>query len=288
MEGNTPFIAAGSSGALLRHFPAPCSRFHGSLLLLPALGVPARRYARCAELLAEGGLQVTLMEWRGVGDSPLHASRARDFGFAELLDEDIPTTLRDMREAAPEAPLWIMGHSLGGHLGAITAGRLQETIDGLILVACGSPWLGAYAGRTRRRIQLLCALIPLCNALLGYFPGNRIGFGGRQPRRLMRDWRALALTGHYSAEGIDENVEAGMATYTGPVLSLRLSDDDFAPESAVRAVTGKLAAATLETDVIEADELAGPADHFHWTRRPEALAARVVDYCARITLETDR
>lgn len=288
MDGTTQFPGAHAVGPLLRHFPAQRKTPLGSLLLLPALGVPARQYSGCAALLAEAGIAVTLMEWRGVGDSPLRASRGCNFGFAELLDEDIPAALRGMRAAAPEAPLWIMGHSLGGHLGAITAGRLQETVDGLILLACGSPWINAYPAPTRRRIRLLCALIPLSNVLLGYFPGDRIGFGGRQPRRLMRDWRALALTGRYTAEGIDEDLDAGLAHYAGSVLSLRMADDSFAPAEAVCAVTDKLTAAEIENAVIGEAELGQKADHFRWARQPEPVATRVAEWCARTTRETIR
>ena len=272
-------------GPHLLRFPA---RGHaiGKVLVLPALGVPARFYTRLAEQLAECGLEVSVLELRGIGDSPLRASRRCDFGFAELLDEDIPAALHSLGCARDDLPVWLLGHSLGGHLAVITAGRMPEEIDGLMLVACGSPWRDAYHGATRRRIDALCALIPVCNALLGYFPGDRIGFGGRQPRRLMRDWRALALTGRYSAEGIDEDLDAGLAHYAGSVLSLRMAEDTFAPESAVRAVTGKLTSAVLESAVIDAAELGQPADHFRWAKQPEVITHRVADWCTRATQGT--
>lgn len=286
MEGSTSLPDRQTATAPLRHFPAQSAQALGKLLLLPALGVPARRYTQCATLLAEAGINVTLMEWRGLGESPLRASRGCDFGFVELLDEDIPAALRSMRATSPETPLWIMGHSLGGHLGAITAGRLQETVDGLILMACGSPWLAAYDGATRGASACFCAFISPCNALLGDFPGDRIGFGGRQPRRLMHDWRALALTGRYTAEGIGEDLEAGLARYAGPVLGLRMADDSFAPRAAVRAVTDRLAAADLQEAVIDAAELGRPADHFHWAKQPQAVVSRVARWCARSIEET--
>lgn len=272
-------------GPHLLRFPA---RGHaiGKVLVLPALGVPARFYTRLAEQLAECGLEVSVLELRGIGDSPLRASRRCDFGFAELLDEDIPAALHSLGCARDDLPVWLLGHSLGGHLAIITAGRMPEEIDGLMLVACGSPWRDAYTGATRRRIEALCALIPVCNALLGHFPGDRIGFGGRQPRRLMRDWRALALTGRYTAEGIGEDLEAGLARYAGPVLSLRMADDTFAPAAAVHAVTDKLAAADLQNAVIDTNELGQPADHFRWAKQPQAVVRRVVAWCARAIEET--
>lgn len=264
-------------GPRLLRFPA---RDHatGKVLVLPALGVPARFYAQLAEQLAARGLEVAVLELRGTGDSPLRASRRCDFGFAELLDEDVPAALHSLGCARDGLPVWLLGHSLGGHLAVITAGRMPEEIDGLMLVACGSPWREAYRDATRRKIGALCALIPVCNALLGYFPGDRIGFGGRQPRRMMRDWRTLALSGRYSAEGIDDDLEAGIPRYAGPVLSLRMADDAFAPEAATRAVTDKLAGADPTESVLDADALGTAADHFRWARRPDAVVARMADW----------
>lgn len=263
---------------LLTRFPPPGGPPAGRVLVLPALGVPARFYDRLAEQLAARGLEVAVLELRGTGESPLTPARHCDFGFRELLDEDIPAALRTLRAARDGLPLWMLGHSLGGHLAVITAGRMPDEIDGLMLVACGSPWRGAYAGATRRRLDAICALIPVCNALLGYYPGHRLGFGGRQPRTLMRDWRALARSDRYAAAGIREDLEAGLARFAGPVLSLRMADDDFAPQAATRAVTAKLPAASLTEAVLDGAALGTAADHFRWARQPDAVVTRIAEW----------
>lgn len=262
-----------------RRFPVQGQACVGHVLLLPALGTPARYYDPVATQLATNGLETHTLEWRGTGDSPLRAGRDCDFGFRELLDEDIPSALRSLGAGADGLPVWLVGHSLGGHLATISAGRLEEAIDGIALLACGSPWLAAYPPPMRRRIRTLTTLIPLCNAVVGHFPGDRIGFGGRQPRRLMRDWRHLALTGRYRAEGLDEDVEAGIARYRGPVLSLRMAEDTFAPAAATRAVVDKLAAADVREEVLDAEALGTRADHFRWAHQPDAVAARLSAWC---------
>lgn len=241
------------------------------VLVLPALGTAADYYTRLADALRGAGFRVTVMELRGHGNSPLRPSRRVDFGFRELLDEDIPAALRELRAQAPELPVLLLGHSLGGHLAAISAGRLRETLDGIVLAACGSPWTEAYEGATLRKLKLLCAAIPPLTALLGYYPGQRIGFGGREARTLMREWRALALSNRYRAQGIDEDLDTAIAGYDGSVLALRMADDDFAPDAAVRAVTDKFHSAAVEHRVLDAGVLGCRADHFRWARQPEAV-----------------
>ena len=63
-----------------------------ALLWLPALGVPARKYERLAVALAPHGIALGVHEWRGTGAHPARPSRRNDWGYRELLMEDIPAT----------------------------------------------------------------------------------------------------------------------------------------------------------------------------------------------------
>ena len=264
-------------------YPVPVRWFHredarGTILFMAALGIAARYYVPLAEALHGINLNVLLVEQRGHGDSSLRASRKVDFGFREALEEDIPGCMAWVRQRAPGLPLYLMGHSLGGHYAAITAGRMPDQVAGVIVTACGSPWIGGFHGRTRTQLKVLCRMIPVFNALLGYYPGDRVGFGGREARSLMADWLDLARTNVYSARGMDENLEAGIARYTGPVLSLRLADDAYAPEAAMAAVTDKFVSAPVTRHVITAQELGDRADHVRWARKPEALMDHILSW----------
>jgi predicted alpha/beta hydrolase len=268
-----------SAGIRVPVFWHPASgELRGNLLLMPALGMQARYYTPLAEALAAQGLNVALMEQRGHGESPLRASRRNNFGFAEVLSDDIPALLRELRQRTGNQPLYLMGHSLGGHYATISAGLLGSEVDGVILVACGSPWRGAFGGRMRRRLMLLCRLIPVLGATLGYYPGHRLGFGGREAHRLMADWAQLCRTNTYAARGLDEDLEAGIANYGGRVLAIRLADDDYAPQASVAAVTRKFQSAALSEHLIDAHTLGAPADHMRWVRRPRAVVERIIDW----------
>ena len=255
-----------------------------TVVLLPALGVAARFYDKLAATLAGSGLNVAVMEQRGQGDSALRPGRGQNWGFAEVLDNDLPALLDWAEARRPGAPLYLMGHSLGGHFAAITAGRFAERIHGLILVATGSPWWKAFEGARARpdakSVRRLIRLIPAAGLLFGYFPGERIGFGGNEARGVMNDWRTLAQHNRYQARGLDEDLDAAVAAYTGPVLAVRLADDALAPEASVQAVTDKFRNAPLRQQVITADQLGDRADHFRWARQARVVADLVTPFVA--------
>lgn len=258
--------------------PADPATARASLLLMPALGVPAGFYLPLGKALAASGLNITLMEHRGIGESALRASRQTDFGFADVIEHDIPSLIRWQRQQAPALPVLLMGHSLGGHYSAIMAGQMPEAVHGVIVAACGSPWIGAYRGFDQFRLRLLCRLIPIVNRLWGYYPGEKIGFGGREARTLMHDWLALARSNIYQASGINRDIDAPIGHYRGPVLSLRMADDPFAPEAGMAAVTDKFASARVAKVVLDQQQLGDRADHYRWARSPQRIVREVVQW----------
>lgn len=252
------------------------SEGRATVVLMTALGVGARFYAPMAEALRGLGLHVALVEQRGHGDSALRASRRVDFGLRETLALDVPAVMAHARTAG--VPVYLMGHSLGGHTAAMLAGLRPAEVAGVILVGCGSPFLGVYTGKTRLQLELLVRILPVLVSLFGHYPGARVGFGGREARRLMDDWRRLACTGRYHAAGLGTDPELGIGSYEGRVLCVRLADDTFGTPAATAAVTDKLSAATTTQVVLDADALGAPADHWRWARTPAAVARVVSEW----------
>lgn len=248
------------------------------VLIMAALGAPARLYENLAEALGDQGFNVVLLEQRGHGESALRASRECDWGFAEVLTNDLPAVFDWIGNQVPGAPLYLLGHSLGGHYSAIMAGRFPERIAGVIVVATGSPWWRAFEGKFRFQIRLLVNLLPFITLLAGYYPGKQVGFGDSEARTLMADWRDLAIDNSYVARGLQEKLDANIARFTGPVLSVRLADDPFAPERAMRAVTDKFTNSPVTERVITADELGDRADHFRWAKQGRVVAGVVADW----------
>jgi len=246
------------------------------ILLLPALGVQARFYRRLAEGLAGAGIGVCLLEQRGHGESPFRAGRGQSFGLQAFLDDDIPPAIEHARRLFPGSPFFLGGHSLGGHLSSITAGR-RDDVTGVIHLACGFPYRGLFPKGQARQIKWLCRLLPTLTALVGYFPGERLGFGGREYRQLMLDWRDWAMGGSYDGPATPGAMDA-IASYQGRVLSLAFERDRLAPDKAVEFSRGCFKSADLAARKLTDAEQGKHLGHFDWARKPDGVVREIVSW----------
>jgi predicted alpha/beta hydrolase len=252
------------------------------VLWLPALGVGARHYEAFATALAEQGVAIAVHEWRGAGSSDRRASRACDWGYDELLAEDIPASLAAAGEAHPDLRWIIAGHSLGGQLAALFAALNPQSIAGFAFVASGSPYWRAFRGRMRRILRIVPWMIALVTAICGYYPGKRLGFAGREARTLMRDWARTARTGRYQDTADGRDSEQALAGYAQPVLGIRLSEDTLCPEASFEWLLGKFQGAPLARELLApGDFSSGLANHFSWLKDPQPVAERMAEWLRR-------
>jgi predicted alpha/beta hydrolase len=240
---------------------------------LPAMGVPARHYLPLAEALAAQGIAIALHEWRGIGSSSQRAGRRENWGYRELLSQDLPAGMAAFLRRFPGRSCYLGGHSLGGQLACVYAGLHPQEIDGLVLVASGAPyWRRFHRGAL---IGIAYALAPVVSALLGYLPGRRIGFGGNEARGVIADWSRSGRSGRYAADGMDEDLEQALAQVDTPVLAIRLATDWLAPSASLAWLLGKLPRSDRQAIVMDRERLGVPADHFSWMKSPAAMAAEV-------------
>ena len=254
--------------------PAPTT----CLLCLPALGVPAVYYEPFARALAARGIAVAIADHRGNGTSSVRAGRGTDFGYAELVADAhaLVTALR--RRVA--MPVGVVGHSLGGQVGALLAGQSPGSVDALALVACGTPYWRRFPRRTGLQVLVLAHLARVAGRLVGHFPGEQVGFGGREAARLMREWSSLARRGRLQARGMD--AEAAFAGVRAPTLVVSIDSDWMAPQSSVDHLAQKLAGAPIErVHIGRAGADPRALDHLRWARFPDAVADTVVGWIHR-------
>lgn len=245
---------------------------HACLLWVPALGVAARHYEPLALALNAHGITVGLHEWRGLGSSDRRASRQSNWGYRELLTDDLPTSLRALRAAVPSVPLYVGGHSLGGQLSTLLAATSPLPLAGIALVGSGSP----YWRNFKPWVGLALVAAPLLANLVGRLPGRRVGFGGNEARGVIADWARSGRTGRYAGRGIATDLEAALRRQRAPVFALRLRDDWFGPEASLAFLLGKMPEAPRRTEVVTPDDIAGaPADHFAWMKAPAEMARRL-------------
>jgi alpha-beta hydrolase superfamily lysophospholipase len=101
-----------------------------SLVIAHGFGEHSARYAHVGEKLAGGGYAVYALDHRGHGRS--QGKRAMLEQWDRVL-EDVGTLIGTARERHPEAPVFLLGHSLGGAVALSFALRHQDQLAGLAL-----------------------------------------------------------------------------------------------------------------------------------------------------------
>jgi predicted alpha/beta hydrolase len=242
------------------------------LVFLPAMGVPASFYGPFAERLRSRGLDVLLADLPGQGKHPLRARQGDDYGYREVVEDLIPELLRRAAMQHPGKPLLLGGHSLGGQLALLASHGVADKLQGLVLVAAGTAHWRAWPRGKRLRAALTVHAISAVARVLPWYPGQRLGFGGDQSRRFMRDWSRNACKGIYAPEGgllTAGQLRQRLARVALPSLSVRIGGDPVAPAGAADALCALLPEAAHSTATVPGVASDGPwRRHFSWARQP--------------------
>ena len=196
-----------------------------SVVIGGAMGVRQDYYASFAQWLAGQGFRVTTFDYRGQGDSlqgPMRAVRA------DLLDwaRDYEAVISAARAALPDAPLYLLGHSLGAQLPGLL--RKPGQVDGLLSVAAGSGYWRDNAPKLRRVVPYFWwVLVPLATRLCGYFPGRALKKVGDLPAGVILQWRRWCLHPAYSVGAEGAAVAQSYGAVRFPVLALSMADDEL-------------------------------------------------------------
>ena len=268
-----PVVSAdGARSELLLQRPA--TQATQAIYWLPALGVAAKHYLPLAQALAERGVAVAIHEWRGIGSSNKRADRHEDWGYRQLLEEDMPAGMDVLRASLPLARVTLGGHSLGGQMAALYASLHPEDAAGLLVVASGAPYWRQFPQGPL--LWMAYALAPWLARAVGHLPGRRIGFGGNEARQLIDDWARTGRTGRYAAKGMAVDFEALLGRLELPILGLRMHDDWLVPQASLSWLLGKMPCSPNTQQVITVADLGNEkADHFGWMKTPEAVALRI-------------
>ena len=247
------------------------------VLFNPAMGVRASFYEAMAKALQREGFNAATADLRGLGLSTVKVSRGVDFGYREIVEEDLPAIVEALRELwGRDNKLVIFGHSLGGQLACLHASAARSPPDALVLVACCSVYWRSWDFPLDFGILLFEQIARLTAEVVGYFPGHLFRFGKQEAKRLTRDWAHQGFTGRYEPEGSGIDYEARMRELKIPVLALSFTDDWYAPEAAVRHLLDKMPLARREHRHLTPQSLgAERMGHFPWAKQPELIAPRL-------------
>ncbi len=246
------------------------------LVVLPAMGVNARAYDRLAEGLAEAGVTTLVVELRGGDTSSVRARRGVDYGYAELL-EDMAQHVKLLR-ARVTGPVSVLGHSLGGHLGAIGLSRWFVPGAKLIVIASGTVHHRAWSGLRRIGVLAGTQLAQVVARGLGFYPGHRLGFGGLQGKSLIVDWSNASRTGAFTSTR-GGSLEHRLDELAPEVLAIHVQGDTMAPRSSTEALLRKLKLARVKwVNVLPPDQPRKMNPHFRWMKDPAGVVREVASF----------
>lgn len=199
------------------------------LLILPATGVPQSYYAKFAAYLAQRGFTVLTFDYRGIGRS-LHGdirkvqARMRDWALL-----DAAAAFAFLKKDS----LVVVGHSFGGQaLGLLPE---PERIAAALVVGSQSGYWRHWPALGRAWMWPATHFaLPIFSRLHGYFPGSRLGFGEDLPKEVAIEWASWCRHPRYLVGAL--GVEHLYRRVGAPLRAYAISDDPFAPASAVAAL----------------------------------------------------
>ncbi len=234
-------------------YPLAARRYHAAtpprahLVVGGATAVPQGFYKRFAQHMATQGVDVLTLDYRGIGDSAPRTLKGFRMNYLDWGRLDLAAGVAHMR--TPTVPLWLVGHSYGGHaLGLLPH---PEQVDAAYTFATGAGWHGWMPPLERLRVQLMWNVLgPLMTRVAGYLPWSKLGMGEDLPIDVYRQWRHWCRFPRYFFDDPQmRDVTARFDAVRFPIVAVNALDDAWAPpasrdafmagyrNAAVRAVT---------------------------------------------------
>jgi predicted alpha/beta hydrolase len=197
------------------------------LIVAAATGVPQGFYRRFAEFAAARGYTVLTFDYRGIGRSAPASLRGFQADFLDWARLDLSAVVDSMAQQG--GPLYLVGHSYGGHaLGLLPN---HEQVDAMYMFGVGAGWHGWMPHFERPRVLLMWRLIgPLLTRWKGRLAWSKLGMGEDLPLGVYRQWRRWCSFPHYFFDDPQAaEVTAGFAKVRTPIMAINASDDLWAP-----------------------------------------------------------
>jgi predicted alpha/beta hydrolase len=254
-------------GAL--HYP-PAGQAKGCLIVAGATGVPQHFYAHFARFAASQGIAVWTLDYRGVGLSRPPSLRGFRMDYLDWARLDLAALL-DHVAAQGADPIWMVGHSYGGHALGLLSGH--ERVARLATFATGAGWHGWMPPLERLRVLVLWRVIgPIVVKLKGYLAWSALGMGEDLPRDLFLQWRRWCQWPRYFFDDpeLPELAEA-FAKVRTPIRAINAIDDKWATPASRDAFMQAYRNAPVERVTLDPEQSGlGPIGHIGYFR-PQAI-----------------
>jgi predicted alpha/beta hydrolase len=249
------------------------------LVVWPGYGTPAAALDKFANIVLGKGVQVVTVDLRGQGASRPRPNKKIRNGFETHINFDGPDILAEVRANFPQAPIFLLGHSLGGQLATLYAARHGEDLAGLVVLASGIPHMRNFRDLASGLFVTLGIVgMNILARVLGYYPAVLApldGGYGLQSRGMLLDSGRIIITGRLRPTGADFSYEKAIRAFAKPVLGVSLRGDPFVHSGVVKALLARFASADVAYE-----RNPQKLGHAGWIARPDSTIDIVVPWIA--------
>jgi predicted alpha/beta hydrolase len=236
-------------------------------LLAPALGVPRRFYRPLAAFLADAGIAVLSLDYRGVGGSAPGDLRGYRASLTDWADLDLPAALAHLAAAVPGVPRVWIGHSMGGQLFGLQPD--PPVTRALFIAAQHGHWRNWQGWPRLAMGAFFWAVVPAATRAAGRLPMRAWRQGEDVPAGVAREWARWGRDRAYVVGAARRRGASGFDRYRGALVSYAIADDRYAPPSTVRPLVEAFRATRGELRIVRpADVGVARLGHFGAFRPP--------------------
>jgi len=191
------------------------------------------RYEHVASALNTAGMSVWALDHRGHGQS--EGDRA-DIGSVAAAVADLDLFVDVVRRSAPDGPLYLIGHSMGGLLAAAYAEEHQHRLAGLVLSGAllhVAPEVAALADLPEIPDLGLADAVSSDPAVVQAYKDDPLVYLGPPPRNFIESFAQV------------EDVRARLKELTLPVLAMHGSADLLVSPQALRDLVASVSSEDL-------------------------------------------
>jgi predicted alpha/beta hydrolase len=214
-----------------------------------ATAVPRGFYRRFAEYAQARGVNVLTLDYRGIGGSRPKTLRGYMPDYADWARQDLAAAVA---YAAARGPVYLVGHSYGGHAIGLLPAAQRDQLRAAYVVAGGAGWHGWMPRREQFKVMLLWHVIgPVATTLLGYQPLKRMGIGEDLPVSIYRQWkRWCGFPRYFHDDPAAAELVRAFEDVRLPIAAANALDDSWAlPASRDAFFSGYINAPLLTIDI---------------------------------------
>lgn len=230
-----------------------------SMVFATAMGVDETYYSQFVDFCRTNEFPLTFVEITSKSEQENQKSSL--IGYGQYVDHLIPKAILRMQTDFSEKQCIVVGHSLGGQLGLIASGRHFSKTP-IVLIASGNAYFNHFPRYRAVAYLVGSQFIRVVSRLLGYWPGNILGFGGKQTQALIEDWAGNVRTGNYAPE-----FEISLNKFSAELLSINIEGDLLCTTASTQSLIDMTSSTFVKRNTyISKFQKRKPGKHFSWAK----------------------